>query len=81
MTVVISQIPATNQMATFVNVLEGMASLVTKTQKGYTVTLLDTDAEMIVTTRTYPATLLNDAIAYAKKIAHIDNNIGKALTK
>jgi hypothetical protein len=71
MTVVISQIPATNQMATFINVLDGVASLVTKTQKGYTVTLLDTDAEMIVGSRTYPATLLEDAIAYAKKIANI----------
>lgn len=68
---VISQISNTVQVATFVNVFYGISSLVTKTQKGYTVTLLDTDAEMIVGSRTYPATLLEDAIAYAKKIAKI----------
>ena len=68
---VISQISNTVQVATFVNVFYGIASLVTKTKKGYAVTLLDTDAEMIVTARTYPVTMLDQAIAYAKKIANV----------
>lgn len=68
---VISQISNTVQVATFVNVFYGIASLVTKTKKGYAVTLLDTDAEMIVATRIYPVTMLDQAVAYAKKIADV----------
>ena len=69
---VISQISNTVQVATFVNVFYGIASLVTETKKGYAVTLLDTDAEMIVSSvRIYPVTMLDQAIAYAKKIANI----------
>jgi len=68
---VISQISNTAQVATFVNVFYGISSLVTQTKKGYAVTLLDTDAEMIVATRIYSATMLDQAVAYAKKIADV----------
>ena len=66
---IISQI--SNQVATFVNVLDGIASLVTKVSKGYAVTLIDTDAEQVVTTRIYPPTMFDQAVAYAKKLANI----------
>jgi hypothetical protein len=65
---IISQV--SNQVATFVNVLDGIASLVTKVQKGYAVTLIDTDAEQVVTTRIYPPTMFDQAVAYAKKLAN-----------
>jgi len=52
---IISQV--SSQVATFVNVLDGIASLVTKVQKGYAVTLIDTDAEQVVTTRILGSTL------------------------
>jgi hypothetical protein len=65
---IISQ--ASNQVATFVNVLDGIASLVTKVSKGYAVTLIDTDAEQVVTTRIYPPTMFDQAVAYAKKLAN-----------
>ena len=68
---VISQISNTIQVATFINVFYGIASLVTETKKGYAVTLMDTDAEMVVATRIYPTTMLDQAIAYAKQIANI----------
>jgi hypothetical protein len=46
---------------------------VTKISKGYAVTLVDTDAEMVVSpVRIYPFTMLDKAIAYAKKIANIE---------
>jgi hypothetical protein len=68
----ISQISNTNQVATFVNVFYGIASLVTKISKGYAVTLVDTDAEMVVSpVRIYPLPMLDQAIAYAKEIANI----------
>ena len=66
---IISQV--SNQVATFVNVLDGIASLVTKISKGYAVTLIDTDAEQVVTTRIYPPTMFDQAVAYAKKLANI----------
>jgi hypothetical protein len=65
---IISQV--SNQVATFVNVLDGIASLVTKVSKGYAVTLIDTDAEQVVTTRIYPFTMFDQAVAYAKKLAN-----------
>jgi len=64
----ISQV--SNQVATFVNVLDGIASLVTKVQKGYAVTLIDTDAEQIVATKIYPPAMFDQAVAYAQKIAN-----------
>ena len=60
-----------NQIATFTNPDFGIASLVTQVKKGYAVTLLDTDAEMVVATRIYPVAMLAQAINYAKKIAHV----------
>jgi hypothetical protein len=66
---IISQV--SNQVATFVNVLDGIASLVTKVSKGYAVTLIDTDAKQVVTTRIYPPTMFDQAVAYAKKLANI----------
>ena len=65
---IISQL--SNQNATFVNVLDGIASLVTKVSKGYAVTLIDTDAEQIVGTKIYPLTMFDQAVAYAKKLAN-----------
>jgi hypothetical protein len=65
---IISQV--SNQVATFVNVLDGIASLVTKVSKGYAVTLIDTDAEQVMTTRIYPPTMFDQAVAYAKKLAN-----------
>ena len=59
------------QVATFINTDYEIASLVTKITKGYAVTLLDTDAEMVVATRIYPVSMFDKAIAYAKKIANI----------
>jgi len=66
---IISQV--SSQVATFVNVLDGIASLVTKVSKGYAVTLIDTDTEQVVTTRIYPPTMFDQAVAYAKKLANI----------
>ena len=66
---IISQ--TSSQVATFVNVLDGIASLVTKVSKGYAVTLIDTDAEQVVTTRIYPPTMFDQAVVYAKKLANI----------
>jgi hypothetical protein len=65
---IISQV--SNQVATFVNVLDGIASLVTKVSKGYAVTLIDTDAEQIVGTKIYPPAMFDQAVAYAKKLAN-----------
>jgi hypothetical protein len=63
-------IPA-NQLATFNNPDLGIASLVTQTQKGYAVTLLDTDAEMIVGTYIYPLAMLAQAVNKAKQLANV----------
>jgi hypothetical protein len=65
-----STIPA-NQLATFSNPDLGIASLVTQTQKGYAVTLLDTDAEMIVGTYIYPVAMLAQAVNKAKQLANV----------
>ena len=65
---IISQV--SNQVATFVNVLDGIASLVTKVSKGYAVTLIDTEAEQLVTTRIYPPNMFEQAVSYAKKLAN-----------
>ena len=66
-----STITTANQIATFINLDFGIASLVTQVKKGYAVTLLDTDAEMIVATRIYPVAMLAQAINYAKQIANV----------
>jgi ATP phosphoribosyltransferase len=66
-----STITPANQIETFINLDFGIASLVTQVKKGYAVTLLDTDAEMIVATRIYPVAMLAQAINYAKKIANV----------
>lgn len=72
MTVAISQIPATNQVATYLNEEYGIAALVTKVSRGYAVTLLDTDAEEIVPmVRIFPFNMLAQAIVYAKQIANL----------
>ena len=72
MTVAISQISATNQVATYLNEEYGIAALVTKVSRGYAVTLLDTDAEQIVpTVRIFPFDMLAQAIVYAKQIANL----------
>mgnify|MGYP003349457282 FL=1 len=63
-------IPA-NQVATFVNLDLGIASTVTTTKKGFAVTLLDTDAEMIVGTYIYPTAMLAQAINKAKVLANV----------
>ena len=63
-------IPA-NQVATFVNPDLGIASTVTTIKKGFAVTLLDTDAEMIVGTYIYPVAMLAQAINKAKAIANV----------
>jgi len=65
-----STIPA-NQVATFVNPDLGIASTVTTVKKGFAVTLLDTDAEMIVGTYIYPAAMLAQAINKAKALANV----------
>ena len=66
---IVSQV--SNQVATFVNVLDGIASLVTKVSKGYAVTLIDTDAEQVVATKIYPPAMFDQAVTYAKKLANI----------
>lgn len=66
-----STITTANQIATFINLDFGIASLVTQVKKGYAVTLLDTDAEMVVATKIYPVAMLAQAINYAKKIANV----------
>jgi hypothetical protein len=58
-----------NQIATFVNIDLGIASLVTQVKKGYAVTLLDTDAEMVVATRIYPEAMYAQAGLDAAGIA------------
>ena len=63
-------IPA-NQVATFVNPDLGIASTVTTVKKGFAVTLLDTDAEIIVGTYIYPAAMLAQAINKAKALANV----------
>jgi hypothetical protein len=65
----ISQVSTQN--ATFINVLYGISALVTKIQKGYAVTLIDTDAEQIVATKIYPPAMYDQAVAYAKKLANV----------
>jgi hypothetical protein len=65
---IISQV--SSQVATFINVLDGIASLVTKVSKGYAVTLIDTDAEQVVATKIYPPAMFDQAVAYAKKLAN-----------
>jgi hypothetical protein len=61
----------TNQVATFVNADLGIAATVTAVTKGFAVTLLDTDAEMIVATRIFPLAMLVQAVAFAKDIANV----------
>ncbi len=65
-----STIPA-NQVATFTNPNLGIASTVTTVKKGFAVTLLDTDAEMIVGTYIYPTAMLAQAINKAKALANV----------
>jgi hypothetical protein len=60
-----------NQVATFVNPDLGIASTVTTIKKGFVVTLLDTDAEMIVGTYIYPAAMLAQAINKAQQLANV----------
>lgn len=60
-----------NQVATFVNPDLGIASTVTTTKRGFAVTLLDTDAEMIVGTYIYPGAMLAQAINKAKALANV----------
>jgi hypothetical protein len=61
-----------NQLATFSNPDLGIAALVTQTQKGYAVTLLDTDAEMFVgSTYIYPVAMLAQAVNKAKQLANV----------
>lgn len=60
-----------NQVATFVNPDLGIASTVTTVKKGFAVTLLDTDAEMIVGTYIYPAAMLAQAINKAQQLANV----------
>jgi hypothetical protein len=66
----LTTIPA-NQVATFVNPDLGIASTVTTVKKGFAVTLLDTDAEMIVGTYIYPAAMLAQAINKAQQLANV----------
>ena len=65
-----STLPA-NQVATFTNPELGIASTVTTTQKGFAVTLLDTDAEAIVGVYIYPTAMLAQAINKAKELANV----------
>lgn len=60
-----------NQVATFINPDLGIAATVTGTKRGFAVTLLDTDAEMIVGTYIYPVTMLVQAINKAKVLANV----------
>ena len=60
-----------NQIATFANSELGIASLVTIVKKGFAVTLLDTDAELIVATKIFPLAMLVQAVNYAKAIANV----------
>jgi hypothetical protein len=60
-----------NQIATFTNPELGIASTVTATQRGFAVTLLDTDAEMIVGTYIYPTAMLAQAINKAQELANV----------
>lgn len=60
-----------NQVATFVNPDLGIASTVTTVKKGFAVTLLDTDSEMIVGTYIYPAAMLAQAINKAQQLANV----------
>lgn len=60
-----------NQVATFVNPDLGIASTVTAIKKGFAVTLLDTDAELIVATKIFPLAMLVQAVNYAKAIANV----------
>jgi hypothetical protein len=66
-----STITPANQIATFANPELGIVSLVTTVQKGFAVTLLDTDAEMIVATKIFPLAMLVQAVNYAKAIANV----------
>lgn len=66
-----STLTPANQIATFANPELGIASLVTTTKKGFAVTLLDTDAELIVATKIFPLAMLSAAINYAQKIANV----------
>jgi hypothetical protein len=60
------------QIATYLNEEYGIAALVTEISRGYAVTLLDTDAEQIVSTvRIFPFDMLAQAIVYAKQIANL----------
>ena len=66
-----STLTPANQIATFANPELGITSLVTTTQKGFAVTLLDTDAELIVATKIFPLAMLVQAVNYAKAIANV----------
>lgn len=56
------------QIATFADVANGVASIVTKTKKGFAVTFLDTDAEQIIETRIFPNA--DAATTYAENLIH-----------
>jgi hypothetical protein len=61
-----------DQIATFINADLGIAALVTKTTKGFAVTLWDTDAQLPVGgARIYGNAMLVPAINYAKEIANV----------
>jgi MinD superfamily P-loop ATPase len=60
------------QIATYINEEYGIASLITQISRGYSVVLVDTDAEKILpNVQIFPLTMLDQAIEYAKKIANI----------
>lgn len=60
------------QIATYINEPYGIASLVTKISRGYSVVLLDTDAEQVLpNVRIFPLNMLDQALEYAKFIANI----------
>ena len=59
------------QLATFPNPELGIVPTVTKVSKGYAVTLIDADAEMIVGVRIFPFDRLPDAINHAKNLSNV----------
>lgn len=60
-----------NQVAAFPNADLGIAATVITVPKGFAVTLIDTDASQVVGRYTYPAAMLEQAIAKAKQLANV----------
>jgi hypothetical protein len=60
-----------NFLATFPNTEYGIVSTVTKVSKGYAVTLIDSESEMIVGCKVFPLDRLTEAINYAEKVANV----------